>query len=115
MFLVFVSQTDPGVPVVYAGFGALMLTTCISYLSHSQVTVTISIKHLVVYHFVPLAFIQLQPLMLFCVKHDMKIWALQNGTTLMVGGRTNRAKNEFPDDMNRLLDQVPELIETSVD
>lgn len=30
-------QTDPGVPVVYAGFGALMLTTCISYLSHSQV------------------------------------------------------------------------------
>ena len=30
-------QTDPGVPVVYAGFGALMITTCISYLSHSQV------------------------------------------------------------------------------
>ncbi|XP_050234698.1 cytochrome c biogenesis protein CCS1, chloroplastic isoform X2 [Mercurialis annua] len=29
-------KTDPGVPVVYAGFGALMLTTCISYLSHSQ-------------------------------------------------------------------------------
>uniref|UniRef100_A0A1J3CK25 Cytochrome c biogenesis protein CCS1, chloroplastic n=1 Tax=Noccaea caerulescens TaxID=107243 RepID=A0A1J3CK25_NOCCA len=67
-------KTDPGVPVVYAGFGALMLTTCISYLSHSQ------------------------------------IWALQNGTALVVGGRTNRAKNEFPDDMNRLLDQVPELI-----
>ncbi|ESQ30548.1 hypothetical protein EUTSA_v10011363mg [Eutrema salsugineum] len=72
-------KTDPGVPIVYAGFGALMLTTCISYLSHSQ------------------------------------IWALQNGTTLVVGGRTNRAKNEFPDDMNRLLDQVPELIKkTSV-
>ncbi|KAL1188686.1 Cytochrome c biogenesis protein CCS1 [Cardamine amara subsp. amara] len=68
-------KTDPGVPVVYAGFGALMLTTCISYLSHSQ------------------------------------IWALQNGTTLVVGGRTNRAKNQFPDDMNRLLDQVPELIQ----
>lgn len=33
----FFSQTDPGVPIVYAGFGALMLTTCISYLSHSQV------------------------------------------------------------------------------
>lgn len=30
-------QTDPGVPIVYAGFGALMLTTCISYLSHTQV------------------------------------------------------------------------------
>jgi cytochrome c biogenesis protein len=30
-------KTDPGIPIVYAGFGALMLTTCISYLSHSQV------------------------------------------------------------------------------
>jgi len=43
---------------------------------------------------------------MFC----MKIWALQNGTALVVGGKTNRAKNQFPDDMNRLLDQVPELI-----
>ncbi|CAI7814743.1 unnamed protein product, partial [Closterium sp. NIES-53] len=29
-------KMDPGVPYVYAGFGALMLTTAISYLSHSQ-------------------------------------------------------------------------------
>nr|AKF43172.1 cytochrome c biogenesis protein [Melianthus villosus] len=70
-------KTDPGVPVVYAGFGALMLTTCISYLSHSQ------------------------------------IWALQDGTTVIVGGRTNRAKAEFPIDMDRLLDGVPELVESS--
>ncbi|KAI8016242.1 hypothetical protein LOK49_LG05G01913 [Camellia lanceoleosa] len=62
-------KTDPGVPIVYAGFGALMLTTCISFLSHSQ------------------------------------IWALQNGTAVVVGGKTNRAKAEFPDDMNYLLDQ----------
>jgi hypothetical protein len=33
----FLHQTDPGVPIVYAGLGALMLTACISYLSHSQV------------------------------------------------------------------------------
>ena len=39
----YVMQTDPGVPVVYAGFGALMLTTCISYLSHSQVNLCIFI------------------------------------------------------------------------
>ncbi|OVA18640.1 ResB-like domain [Macleaya cordata] len=63
-------KTDPGVPIVYAGFGALMLTTCISYLSHSQ------------------------------------IWALQDGTTVVVGGKTNRAKIEFPEEMNRLLDQM---------
>ncbi|GMI74619.1 hypothetical protein like AT1G49380 [Hibiscus trionum] len=69
-------KTDPGVPTVYAGFGALMLTTCISYLSHSQ------------------------------------IWALQDGTTVLVGGKTNRAKGEFPDEMNRLLDQVPEIVES---
>jgi len=59
---------------VYAGFGALMLTTCISYLSHSQ------------------------------------IWALQDGSTVVVGGKTNRAKLEFSEEMNRLLDKVPELI-----
>ncbi|OMO73802.1 hypothetical protein CCACVL1_17137 [Corchorus capsularis] len=70
-------KTDPGVPIVYAGFGALMLTTCISYLSHSQ------------------------------------IWALQDGTTVFVGGKTNRAKGEFPDEMNRLLDRVPEIVESS--
>ncbi|XP_074559447.1 cytochrome c biogenesis protein CCS1, chloroplastic [Curcuma longa] len=67
-------KTDPGVPIVYAGFGALMLTTCISYFSHSQ------------------------------------IWALQDGTTVVIGGKTNRAKLEFRDEVNRLLDQVPELV-----
>lgn len=67
-------KTDPGVPIVYAGFGALMLTTCISFFSHSQ------------------------------------IWALQDGTTVVIGGKTNRAKLEFPMEMNRLLDKVPELV-----
>ncbi|GAV67110.1 ResB domain-containing protein [Cephalotus follicularis] len=71
-------KTDPGVPIVYAGFGFLMLTTCISYLSHSQ------------------------------------IWAIQDGTAVIVGGKTNRAKADFPDDMNRLLDKVPELVESSL-
>ncbi|KAB2603046.1 cytochrome c biogenesis protein CCS1 [Pyrus ussuriensis x Pyrus communis] len=71
-------KTDPGVPVVYAGFGALMLTTCISFLSHSQ------------------------------------IWALQDGTAVIVGGKTNRAKGEFPEEMNRLLDRVPELVNSSL-
>ncbi|PWA90046.1 cytochrome c biogenesis protein family [Artemisia annua] len=70
-------KTDPGVPIVYAGFGALMLTTCISYLSHTQ------------------------------------IWALQDGTTVVVGGKTNRAKVEFPEEMNRVLDRVPEINEPS--
>ncbi|MED6193310.1 copper chaperone [Stylosanthes scabra] len=70
-------KTDPGVPTVYAGFGALMLTTCISYLSHSQ------------------------------------IWAIQDGTSVIIGGKTNRAKMEFPEEMNRLLDKVPEIVESS--
>ncbi|KAG0466806.1 hypothetical protein HPP92_017787 [Vanilla planifolia] len=67
-------KIDPGVPIVYTGFGALMLTTCISFLSHSQ------------------------------------IWALQDGTTVVVGGKTNRAKLEFPEEMNGLLNEVPELV-----
>ncbi|KAL5053910.1 hypothetical protein RYX36_034592 [Vicia faba] len=76
-------KTDPGVPVVYAGFGALMLTTCISYLSHSQASLYIF------------------------------IWALQDGTTVVIGGKTNRAKLEFPDEMNLLLDKIPEIVESS--
>ncbi|KAL6841209.1 hypothetical protein ACP4OV_028982 [Aristida adscensionis] len=74
--------TDPGVLIVYDGFGALMLTTRISYLSHSQ------------------------------------IWALQDGTTVVVGEKTNRAKLEFYGEINRLLYNVPKLIdgnENSVD
>eukprot|EP00210_Caulerpa_lentillifera_P002205 g2119.t1 len=30
-------KSDPGVPVVYAGFAGLMITTLLSYLSHSQI------------------------------------------------------------------------------
>jgi cytochrome c biogenesis protein len=66
-------KADPGVPVVYAGFGGLMLTTIISYLSHSQV------------------------------------WALQDGTWLVVGGKSNRAKLDFERELNELLDLVPEV------
>jgi cytochrome c biogenesis protein len=66
-------KSDPGVPVVYAGFGGLMLTTIISYLSHSQV------------------------------------WALQDGTWLLVGGKSNRAKLDFERELNDLLDLVQEV------
>jgi len=41
---------------------------------------------------------------------SFQIWALQDGTTVVIGGKTNRAKLEFPNEMNRLLDQVPELV-----
>lgn len=67
-------KMDPGVPVVYAGFGALMLTTIISYFSHSQV------------------------------------WALQEGTTVVVGGKSNREKLGFPVELNRILDSIPEIV-----
>ncbi|KAL6849986.1 hypothetical protein ACP4OV_020613 [Aristida adscensionis] len=69
-------KTDPRVPIVYAGFGALMLTTCIAII------------------------------------HTLRyIQALQDGTTLVVGGKTNRAKLKFSREMNRLLDKVPTLID----
>lgn len=29
---------------------------------------------------------------------------------MVVGGKTNRAKAEFPEEMNRLLDRVPEIV-----
>lgn len=43
----------------------------------------------------------------------LKIWALQDGTTVVIGGKTNRAKAEFPEEMNLLLDRVPEIVESS--
>jgi cytochrome c biogenesis protein ResB len=33
-------KVDPGVPYVYAGFGGMMITTLLSYISHSQVPPT---------------------------------------------------------------------------
>lgn len=30
---------------------------------------------------------------------------------MVIGGKTNRAKGEFPDEMNLLLDRVPEIVE----
>lgn len=67
-------KMDPGVPVVYAGFGVLMVTTIVSYFSHSQV------------------------------------WALQEGSDVVVGGKTNRAKLEFKEQLNKLFDLVPEVV-----
>jgi len=50
----------------------------------------------------------------FSSLNNQKIWALQDGTTVLVGGKTNRAKGEFPEEMNCLLDRVPELVESSL-
>lgn len=52
----------------------LMVTTLVSYLSHSQV------------------------------------WALQEGSLLHVGGRTNRATVEFNLEMDRILNSIPERL-----
>ncbi|WIA34251.1 hypothetical protein OEZ86_012602 [Tetradesmus obliquus] len=66
-------KNDPGVPLVYAGFGALMITTLISYVSHSQV------------------------------------WALQQGSDVVVVGKSNRAKVLFAKELDSALDTVPEV------
>lgn len=50
----------------------------------------------------------------FSSLNNQKIWALQDGTTVIVGGKTNRAKGEFPEEMNYLLDRVPEIVESSL-
>jgi cytochrome c biogenesis protein len=65
-------KVDPGVPLVYAGFGGMCITTVLSYLSHSQV------------------------------------WAAQVGGDIVVGGRTNRAKVGFQQELEDLVDRLPE-------
>jgi cytochrome c biogenesis protein len=66
-------KADPGVPWVYAGFGGLMITTLVSYVSHSQV------------------------------------WALQEGSSVYVAGKTNRAKVTFEQELDDVMDSVPEV------
>lgn len=39
----------------------------------------------------------------------LQVWALQNGTSLVVGGKSNRAKVDFEAQLNRILDLVPEV------
>lgn len=63
-------KADPGIPLVYTGFGLLMLSVMMSYVSHSQV------------------------------------WALQQGKTLYVGGRTNRAQVAFEREVLEVLDSL---------
>jgi cytochrome c biogenesis protein len=65
-------KADPGIPLVYAGFGLLMLGVIMSYVSHSQV------------------------------------WALEQGGTVYVGGRTNRAQVAFERELLALLEGVAE-------
>jgi cytochrome c biogenesis protein len=65
-------KSDPGVPWVYAGFGGIMITTLVSYVSHSQV------------------------------------WGLQEGDAVVVAGRSNRSKYLFEQELDGVLDAVPE-------
>lgn len=64
-------KADPGIPLVYAGFGGLCITTVYSYLSHSQV------------------------------------WAMQEGANVLVGGKSNRAKVGFNEELAEVAAGVP--------
>ena len=68
-------KTDPGVPLVYAGFAGLMVTSFLSLLSHSQ------------------------------------IWAIQEENAIVVGGKSNRAKEEFRTELDEVLNSVPEYVD----
>ena len=69
-------KSDPGVPLVYAGFGCICVTTVLSYLSHSQA------------------------------------WALQRGSNLIIGGKTNRALVGFQVELDEMIDELPETSST---
>jgi cytochrome c biogenesis protein len=72
-------KADPGVPLVYAGFGLLMLGVMMSYVSHSQ------------------------------------IWALQQGDSFYIGGRTNRAQVFFERELLEILDAIEQEKARSTD
>jgi len=66
-------KSDPGVPLVYAGFGGMCITTVLSYLSHSQV------------------------------------WGAQKGSSVILGGKSNRASVAFDVEMENIIQKMPEI------
>lgn len=66
-------KSDPGVPLVYAGFGGMCITTVLSYLSHSQV------------------------------------WGMQKGSSVLIGGKSNRASVAFDVEMEDTIQKMPEI------
>ena len=72
-------KADPGVPIVYAGFAGLMVSTLVSYLSHSQVWAW------------------------------QEKGGKGGGGRLHVAGRTNRAALGFEQELERALAEVPEV------
>ena len=78
-------KSDPGVPVVYTGFAFLMLTTVLSYVSHSQVWAATG------------------------EAEDMVEGSAQEGgvqARLVVGGKTNRAKKEFENELAAVMSKA---------
>lgn len=40
---------------------------------------------------------------------SFQVWALQEGSTVHLGGKTNRAKYTFQDELNEIVDSIPEV------
>jgi cytochrome c biogenesis protein len=71
-------KADPGIPMVYAGFGLLMLSVLMSYVSHSQIWAL----------------------------QEKGSEASPEELRLMVGGRTNRAQVAFEREMIEILNRL---------
>ena len=77
-------KADPGVPLVYAGFGGLMVSTLVSYLSHSQVWAVET------------------------EEEDGEGEGTRKAVKLHVGGRTNRAALGFREELEAAMAAVPD-------
>ncbi|QDZ23021.1 cytochrome c biogenesis protein Ccs1 [Chloropicon primus] len=75
-------KSDPGVPVVYTGFAFLMLTTVLSYVSHSQVW-----AHL-------------------AWESEGEDGRRAREGDLVIGGTTNRAKREFQNEVDQVVKDI---------
>jgi hypothetical protein len=38
------------------------------------------------------------------------VWALQDGDSLIIGGKSNRRKEDFQQEIDRILNLVPEIV-----
>ncbi len=82
-------KADPGVPAVYAGFGGLMVSTLVSYLSHSQVWAVEAEEEEE-------------------REGEEGSTAVHRSVKLHVGGRTNRAALGFKEELEAAMAAVPD-------
>ena len=115
-------KVDPGVPYVYAGFAGqppqhvalalfcqLFCYTRLPNIDYDQVSHTVHMCSERVKMVLSFSHAGLMITTLVSYLSHSQVWALQEGSLVHVGGRSNRATVTFALELNDLMNSIPEL------